>query len=193
MRFFAGALAILLFSAPLLTSCSDQPEPEPGMEDVAVPAERKPRQKSEADRVWPGLAEGMCGSRVVVVAADGSRKEYFPPEQFFTQFESHEISTGGESPRPAIDLASIMNHYAADGVRFMSCIGGDVSLDSAMLEKRPGVLVLTGRGLLKVAGQQGEDYITAIRQIKEIRFASTLAVTGAPATTDAAVEDVHSQ
>jgi len=168
MRHFFSTLTALLVTTLLLASCSDQPEPPPDPQQVQT-GEQKNRQKFGAERVWPGLAAGHCGSTVVVVSTDGDSVEYYPPEQFFTQLESHDINQG-DSPRPAVDLVSLMNRYGADQVRFISCSRDDMSLDKTMLAEKPGLLVLTGKGLLKLVGQQGEDYVTAIRQVKEIHF-----------------------
>jgi len=170
MRRFFGTLTALLVATLLLASCSDQPEPPSESELGTVSSgEQRHRQRFGSEPVWHGLAAGHCGSTVVVVSTDGELIEYSPPKQFFTQLKSHEVNQG-ESPRPAADLVSLMNRYGADRLRFISCSGDDMSLDKAMLAEKPGLLVLTGKGLLKLAGQQGEDYVTAIRQIKEIRF-----------------------
>jgi hypothetical protein len=188
MRHIFVRLVMLFFSILLLASCSDEPEPAP---QVTEAQGQKNANKWNEERVWPGLAEGKCGSRVVVIAADGSSTEYHPPEQFFSQFESHDINQG-ESFRPATDIAGVMARYSADAMHFVSCDGIELSLDKAKLAERPGLLVLTGRGLLKLVGQQGEEYVTAIRMIKEIRFApQTMAA--APAGAGTAAADVQTQ
>ncbi len=182
MRHVFVRLIMLCFSALLLTSCSDEPA---SSQQAEAPHGQKNQNKWNEERVWPGLAQGKCGSRLVVIAADGSSSEYHPPEQFFSQFESHDINQG-ESFRPATDIGQVMSRYSADAIRFVSCDGIELSLDKAKLAERPGLLVLTGRGLLKLVGQQGEDYVTAIRMIREIRFApQTLAVAPADAEVDA--------
>jgi hypothetical protein len=179
---------MVLFSPLLLAACSDEPAPS---EQVAQPHGQKNADKWSEERVWPGMAAGKCGSRLLVVAADGASTEYHPPEQFFSQFDSHDINQG-ESFRPATDIADVMTHYSADSIGFVSCDGVELSLDKAELAERPGLLVLTGRGPLKLVGQQGEEYVTAIRMIKEIRFApQTLAV--APADAESAEADVQTQ
>lgn len=181
-------LIMLFFSIQLLASCSDEPEPAPQMTEAQG---QKNANKWNEERVWPGLAEGKCGSHVVVIAADGSSTDYHPPQQFFSQFESHDINQG-ESLRPATDIAEVMASYSADAIQFVSCDGIELSLDKAKLAERPGLLVLTGRGPLKLVGQQGEEYITAIKLIKEIRFAPQ-ALAAAPTDAEAAAEDVQTQ
>lgn len=188
MRHVFTRLVMVFLSTLLLASCSDEPEPAA---QVAESHGQKNQNKWNEERVWPGLAEGKCGSHVVVVTADGSTTDYHPPEQFFSQFESHDINQG-ESFRPATDIAGVMAKYSADAIRFVSCDGIELSLDKAKLAERPGLLVLTGRGLLKLVGQQGEEYVTAIRMIKEIRFMpQTLAA--APADAEATEADVQTQ
>lgn len=187
MRHVFTKLIILFFSTLLLAACSDEPAPS---QQPAEPHGQKNGGKWN-ERVWPGLAEGKCGSRVVVVAADGSSTEYHPPEQFFSQFDSHDINQG-ESLRPATDFAAVMTRYSADTVHFASCDGIELSLDKAKLAERPLLLVLTGRGLLKLAGQQGEEYVTAIRMIREIRFAPQV-LAEAAADAEAAAVDVQTQ
>lgn len=188
MRHVFIRLIILFFSTLLLASCSDEPQ---SIQQAEESHGQKKANKWNEERVWPGLAEGKCGSRVVVIAADGSSTEYSPPEQFFSQFESHDINQG-ESFRPATDIAEVMTRYSADAIKFVSCDGIELSLDKAKVAERPGLLVLTGRGLLKLVGQQGEEYVTAIRMIKEIRFTpQTLAA--APADAEAAEADVQTQ
>ena len=186
MRHVFTRLIMLFFSTLLLAACSDEPAPSEQLADG-----QKNADKWSEERVWPGMAAGKCGSRVVVIASDGSSTEYHPPEQFFSQFESHDINQG-ESPRPAADIADVMTKYSAEAISFVSCDGNELSLDKAKLAEHPLLLVLTGRGLLKLAGQQGEEYVTAVRMIREIRFApQTLAA--APADSEASAADVQTQ
>jgi len=149
-----------------LSACSEQPEPQ-----QSVQAQGKNAGKTFGeDRVWPGLAEGKCGATVRVVSVDGAASDYSPPETFFSQFESHPIDQG-ESPRPATDLGAVMRQLGAGSVNFAACQGEGLTLTLAQLEERSGLLVLSGKGLIKLVGLQGDDYITAIRQVREIRFA----------------------
>ena len=170
MRGFFDIFVVCLVSTMLLAACSDpvEPEPEPGA------SERQQRQEQgrfQEDRVWPGLAEGKCGARLTVATPDGQREEYWPPQDFFDAFDSQKIKER-EVFRPAANMAQVMEQLGAEIVRVLSCRGDDLSLDQPQLAARTGWLVLTGRGTLKLVGQEGDEYLTVVRQIKEIQFTS---------------------
>lgn len=157
------SLCAVLLATAALTACSDQPEP------AVKPEKGQQSGKFQGDRVWPGLAKGKCGSTLTVTFTDNRSEQYSPPETFFALLPSQDINQS-ENPRPAANLAEVMTKYSAESVRITPCEGQDIVLTQEKLQKRQGLLILTGKGLLKLAGEQDDDYITAVRKIKNIDF-----------------------
>lgn len=121
------------------------------------------------DRVWPGLADGKCGARLMVVGADGSQTEYWPPEKLFGQFEQ-DVIVQNETPRPAAKLSAVLAFHGASRMRLQACDGGELSLDKVTIEEWPGFLVLSGRGPIKLVKEQDGKYITMLRMVRKIEF-----------------------
>ena len=159
----AGALLLMSSLVLGLAACSESAEPE-----VATPAKKNGGQFA-GDRVWPGLAEGKCGSNLEVIAVSGEKEAFSPPETFFKRFQSTALDQG-EFERQGVDLELLLSSYQAQQINFQSCDGGSLTLDVGKLSGRPGYLVMTGKGLLKLVGKQDDQYISAIKKINVIRF-----------------------
>lgn len=123
------------------------------------------------DREWPGMEARHCGTELSVTTVDGEETVFHPPETFFARFESEEIDQG-EFPRKATELGDMLSRYEADQLMIVDCSDRRHEIDRDRLGKEDLLVVLTGKGLLKIVSREASGYRNRIKPVQALAFSA---------------------
>lgn len=122
------------------------------------------------DRPWPGIAHHDCGADLHVIGVDGQDRVFYPPELFLAQFKTRQVNQG-EQLRRAVPLSMLLDHFDAKTVEFLGCGENRRSFTAGSAQSADALVVLTGKGLLKVVGKDGHGgYANILTELKQIKF-----------------------
>ncbi|HZP10981.1 MAG TPA: hypothetical protein VFB36_01025 [Nevskiaceae bacterium] len=137
---------------------------------LALTANCAAAQGQGHDRPWPGIAHHECGADLHVIGTAGIDQVFYPPETFFAQFETTQVNQG-EQLRRAVPLPTLLMRFEAKAVEFLGCGDKRRSYSAGSLESEGALVVLTGKGLLKVVGKAAEGgYSNVVTELKQIKF-----------------------
>ncbi len=122
------------------------------------------------DRPWPGIAHHECGADLHVIDASGKDQVFYPPEKLFGQINTTRINQG-EQVRRAVPLPMLLSRYDAKAAEFVGCGENRRTFSADSPESQSALIVLTGKGLLKVVGKDAHGgYENVVTELKQIKF-----------------------
>ncbi|MDX1455711.1 MAG: hypothetical protein R3217_09665 [Gammaproteobacteria bacterium] len=167
------ALLSLLLAMPLASAGDPASESQSDSEvGSQQDAREKPRtqqnQGRRGGRPWGGIEARMCGAEITRVATDGTERVFYPPTEYFEQFEA-EVVNQGEMDRKAIAVTTLLEQAGATAVRFTDCRDRELSVAAA--DAKAYLLVMTGKGVIKLARVMENGGIdTEQRRVRRIVF-----------------------
>lgn len=132
---------------------------------LSLPATAEGRREG---RGQPGRSG--CGSTLVMVAVDGTRRQFTPASEFFAEYKAGSINPG-ETPRQALKISELLLANSASWIEARDCDDGIQHLPVGLGVEGDEYLMLTGRGTVRIVREsRAGRFEKVLKNIQTLTF-----------------------